>query len=287
MRKILKIGGISIACILVAVGAYLGLLFYPSVLFVNHIHYKNFRVHSDIALAPEQVHRILDNVDAALRTSEINNPTITHDILLGHDNKAFEVVQDIAWWMLSGSRRPVFTYNRAAPPSISQVISFRIPDFERDLLVHPEARFDMGMTHDFIHEAVHTLVTARVGPERLPSLPEWKREGYPEYVASSIRVFSDPSYELSRSVERILAEDLSWMTGVTDDVGSQRLGCQSRSTIQDEAGRWRRTCYYIGRVLVEYLLDIKGLTVDELMGPSVSPTETFQELIAAYRAGQL
>lgn len=287
MRKFLKIAGISIASILIAVGAYVGLLFYPSVLFSHHIDYKNFRVHSEDALDAVRIQQILDDVDAALATSEIYDPAITHNILLGHDNGAFALVQDLAWWLFTQNTRPVFTYNRAAPPSISQIITFRVPDFERDLLVHPEARFDMGMTHDFTHEAVHTLVSAQIGAGGNFSLPEWKREGYPEYVASSVSILSDPDYEFGESVERILAEDLSWMTINERDSSLMRLGCPLRSTIRDEAGHWRLTCYYISRVLVEYLLDVEDLTVHELMRPGISPTETFQDLISAYRSGQL
>ncbi len=260
-------------------------MFYPSVLFSHHAEYKNFFVHSETELELERLQPILDDAAAALATSDINDPTITHDILLGHDNRAFDVVQDVSWWLFSRQRRPVFTYNRAAPPSFSQIITFRVPDFERDLLVHPEARFDMGMTHHFVHEAVHTLVAAQIGLERIPSLPQWKAEGYPEYVASSIRILANPDYELSESVERVLAEDLSWLT--TNDSSSRRLGCPLRSSTRDESGQPRPTCYYISRVLVEYLLDVEGVTVDELMRPGISPIEKLNELISAYRAGKL
>lgn len=282
MRRLLKVAGFSIASLLVVVGLYVGLLLYPSVLFSYHVEYKNFLVHSETELDLERLQPILDDVEAALATSDINDPTITHHILLGHDNRAFDLVQDVAWWLYSRNLRPVFTYNRAAPPFVSQIITFRIPDFERDLLVHPDARFEMSMTHDFVHEAVHTLVTAQVGME---PLPQWKREGYPEYVASSIRILANPDYELSESVERVLTEDLSWLT--TDDASSARLGCPIRSSTQDEAGHPRPTCYYISRVLVEYLLDVEGITVDELMRPGISPRETLSELISAYQSGAL
>jgi hypothetical protein len=63
--------------------------------------------------------------------------------------------------------------------------------------------------------------------------------------------------------------------------------CGTQDLIRDESGNWRLTCYYASRVLVEYLLDVRGLTFDELMSPSVSGPRTYQELIAAYRSGEL
>lgn len=286
MMKIIKVGGIFIVGGAVVIGIYLGLLFYPGVLFAHSIDYKNFSVYYQDEVVPELVYRVLDDVDAALRGSEINDPTLTHSILLGHNNKAFKVVQDIAWRIGPHKGKPL-TYNRAAPPRISQIISFRVPDFEQDLLVHPEVGLDMGMTYDLTHEAMHSVVSAELGVKRAMSLPSWKREGYPEYVAASLHVISDSSYQLSNSVKRMLTTDLSRIMDRGGDLDTKRLGCQSRSTIQDEAGNWRLTCYYISRVLVEYLLDYKDVTVDELMSPRVSGTETFRGLLAAYEAGQL
>ena len=57
--------------------------------------------------------------------------------------------------------------------------------------------------------------------------------------------------------------------------------------LEDEQGRRWNTCYYISRVLVEYLLDVKGLTFEELMHPDVSDTETLAQLFAAHDAEAL
>lgn len=285
MRKFLKISGLSIVALLVVFGAYLGLLHYPGILFAHQVDYKNFRVHSQHALNRGDLELILDEVDAALRTSDIYDSTISHDILFGNNNRTFAIVQDIAWWILIREGRPVFTYNRSYPPHVSQAITFRIPDFGRDLLIHPDARYEMPLTHDLTHEVTHTLVTADIGIQRLPSLPEWKGEGYAEYVASSRRIFSNPSYQLSDSVAKILEENLFSLSD--NDFPSAQQACRARPAIQDEVGNHRRACYYVYRVLVEFLLDFKGISVDELMDPNTSAAATFQELVSAYRAGLL
>jgi hypothetical protein len=38
---------------------------------------------------------------------------------------------------------------------------------------------------------------------------------------------------------------------------------------------------------MEYLLDVRGLTFDQVMSPAISDTDTLKELIAAYPAGGL
>jgi len=64
-------------------------------------------------------------------------------------------------------------------------------------------------------------------------------------------------------------------------------GCIRFGVLDDEEGRRWNTCYYVARVLVEYLLDVKGMTFMELMRSEVTDTGTLEELLAAYDAGNL
>lgn len=286
-RKALKIVGISLLGVAIAIGAYLGLLFYPGVLFAEHLRYKNFEVFSQTELPAEDVRRILDQVEGALLTSPINDPMISHTILFGHDNSAFAVIQDVACSIsFRRSGCPVFTFNRAAPPHVSQVITFRVPDFRQDLLLHPQRGVAFGMSHDLTHEVVHTLVASRVGADRHISIPSWKREGYPEYVAASNRILADPSYNIGASVKRLLTQATPRLSD-SSFLASANFGCGTQGLIQDETGNWRLACYYASRVLVEYLLDVRGLTFDELMSPAVFGPQAYRELIAAYESGEL
>ena len=94
MWKVLKICGFTLGGIVLVVVSYLGILFYPSVLFANHTEYKNFTVHSQVDLG-EGIEAVLDDIEAALATSEINDPSLEHDIFFGHGNAAFRTIQDI------------------------------------------------------------------------------------------------------------------------------------------------------------------------------------------------
>ncbi len=288
MWKVLKIGGATLGGVILLLTAYLGILFYPGVLFANQVTYKNFTVYSQQVLGSD-IQVVLDDIQAALGTSEIYDPALKHSIFFGYGNAPFRAVQDVRWWLLSVTvgLSPALTYNASAPPHFSHVISFRIPDVENDVLLHPERLTPINMTHVLTHEVVHTLLTSRIGLERIPRVPLWKQEGYGDYIAASTNILADPSYRLRESVERILSHDLSWMR---DDEGNflpMRYGCQGLSSIENEAGYPGFTCYYISRVLLEYLFDVKGLSFDEVMIPSIIDTDTFNELIAVFEAGNL
>lgn len=286
MKKFLKVSGFALGGILAVIVLYLGLLFYPSVLFANHVEHKNFTVHSQYEL-DDGIHDILDNIDAAVKTSEIYDATLDHDIFLGHENLAFRMIQGVRWWVISqvAGLGPALTYNASVPPYFNQVISFRIPDIENNALLHPESMRAINMTHVLTHEVVHTLLTSRIGLQRIPRVPVWKQEGYGDYIAASTNIFADPSYNLRESVERILRQDLSWMQDERGNYTPMRYGCQPLSSIVNEAGYPGFTCYYIGRVLLEYLFNVKGLTFDEVMTPDVTDTDTLVELISAYESG--
>jgi hypothetical protein len=114
----------------------------------------------------------------------------------------------------------------------------------------------------------------------------WKAEGYPEYIAMSGSRLR-PGYSLHASIERLLNADLSGLQDARGEFLPMRYDCIGKSYLKDENGNFWHTCYYLSRVLVEYLLDRKGLTFDELAQPSVNESETLRELLGAYRDGEL
>ncbi len=288
MWKILKITGFTLGGVIFVMASYLGILFYPGILFANQVEYKNFTVYSQQDLGGG-IEAILDEIEAALVTSEIYDPSLEHDIFFGYGNTTFRIIQDIRWRLISLviGLSPVLTYNASAPPYFNHVISFRIPDVENNALLHPERLTPINMTHVLTHEVVHTLLTSKIGLQQIPRVPVWKQEGYGDYIAASTNILADPSYSLRESVERILSQDLSWMKNDQGDYTPMRYGCQRLSSIENEEGYPGFTCYYIGRVLLEYLFDVRGMSFDEVMNRGVADTETLYELIAAYESGNL
>ncbi|HEV7609295.1 MAG TPA: hypothetical protein VGO61_18280 [Steroidobacteraceae bacterium] len=117
-------------------------------------------------------------------------------------------------------------------------------------------------------------------------LPMWKAQGYPEYVAMSATRLR-PGYSPNASVTRILHADLAWLRDARGEFSAMRYDCIGKSYLEDENGDFWHTCYYLSRVLVEYLLDEKNLSFAELAKSSVGESETLHELLRAYHAGEL
>ncbi|HEY5567495.1 MAG TPA: hypothetical protein VIM81_09655 [Gammaproteobacteria bacterium] len=222
-------------------------------------------------------------------TSEIYDATLEHDIFFGYGNEAFDAVQgiraQITLWTIGMGRAQ--TYNVSLPPYRSHIITFRIPDFEANALWHPEARERVNLRQTLSHEVVHTLIMSKLGLKRVARTPMWKQEGYGDYVAASTTTFADPAYDIRASVERILRQDLTWMMDEQGNLTPLRYDCLRMSSIRTEEGFVWPTCYYISRVLMEYLLDVKGVTFDEVMSPEITEADTLEELITEYRSGNL
>jgi hypothetical protein len=289
IRKFVKIGGLTIGVVFALFSAYLALLIYPGVLFANSVEYNNLEVYSEDDLSA--VGPILENIDRALTTSEINDPTINHKIFFGHNNAAFKGIQGVRNALLARvvGRGCEASCNISLPPYISHSMTFYLPVIETNSLAHPDgsSRVNQNLSRTLTHEVVHTLMMAELGLQRIARTPMWKQEGYGDYVAASTTILADPNYRIRASVERILDQDLSWLVDETGTFGRVGYGCQRFGVLTDEEGRRWNTCYYITRVMVEYSLDIKGMTFHELMNPGITDTETLAELFAAYENGTL
>lgn len=286
LRKALKIVGFSLGSIFFLFSLYLGLLFYPGVLFANQIEYKNFTVHSDQDLT-NLIEPVLKNVETRLETSAIYDPALKHDIFFGQGNALFTSVQRVRAELLYKAigLPPALTYNASLPPYLSHIVTFRVPDFHNNALVHPHGPDRVDMTHTLTHEVVHSLVNAKLGIQRVTRLPLWKYEGYPEYVAASATRRAS-GYAIRDSVSRVFREDLRWLRDPYGNFTSMRYDCVGRATIHTDNGIWP-TCYLVARILMEYVLDVKGLTFEQAMSPAVTDIDVLNELLAAYNAGRL
>jgi hypothetical protein len=291
MRKVVKISGYSLGGLLALLTAYIAILAYPGVLFAHSVDYANFTVHSDDEIPG--IEPILQKVERAVETSEIYDPALKHDIFFGYGNRSFTLMQDVHSSLVSraigrGSGRAP-TYNVSLPPYVSNIVTFYSPVIESDSLVHPDGsgRVNQSLSRTLAHEVVHTFLMAELGLQRIAHTAMWKQEGYADYVAASATILADPDYRIRESVERILRQDLSWLVDAQGRFDHIRYGCLRYGVLRDEEGRLWNTCYYISRVLVEYVLDHKGMTFQELMSPAIRDGELLTELVAAYEDGTL
>ena len=287
LRKSLKFAGWSLGGVFVLLGIFIALLAFPGFLFAHKLEQGNLTVYSEEVL-DGNVEPVLREIQERLAISEINDPALVHQLFFGDGAKMFGVLQEARLEIIHRTIgvKPSPTYNVSWPPYLSHIVTFDAPDFGQNALRRSAWPHQFDMTHVLTHEVTHSLVSARLGLANVPRLPMWKAEGYPEYVAM-VANRSRPGYSLRASVTRVLASDLSWLRNARGDFEPMRYDCVGKSWLKDENDDSWHTCYYLARVLVEYLLDRKGMTFDQLMQPAVDESETLRELLGAYHAGNL
>ena len=123
------------------------------------------------------------------------------------------------------------------------------------------------MSYLIAHEMIHCLQAKKYGimkfnPFKHPEL--WKLDGYPEYISRQTEL-SGKDYSLTSEIERYVnlekkATDM-WIL-------AEESGCEAPNY------------YYKGRLMMEYLMDIKNLSYDQILKDSLFQKATiFKEMI--------
>jgi hypothetical protein len=118
-----------------------------------------------------------------------------------------------------------------------------------------------NLAHTIAHEVAHQYVAERIGRGLWRRLPHWKREGIPEYLANiaTIRQYSMASL---RSRLDLLNSDRAW---------SATQGWSNRA--------WERIHYEAG-LLVEFLVENQGYTLEDIVADSVTDGNTSAAMLA-------
>ncbi len=90
------------------------------------------------------------------------------------------------------------------------------------------------------HEIIHSFVYNKLGSIEASSLPGWKQEGYGEYGANILPKRNDTTYRFKDRVD--LYKDSSFWNG-------------NKFAFE----------YYEAEILVEFLIDVKKMTFEQLM----------------------
>jgi hypothetical protein len=287
LRKVLRIGTRLFASLLTILAALTVLLLFPGFMFAHETRIANLTLYSDSALS-KQFEPVLREIHERISASAIDNPGTEHRIFIGHDKVFFRFVQNARARLVERTLgvKPSLTYNASWPPTISHVVTFRIPDLVHGKLVSGTWPPTQDMVYLLTHEVTHSLVSERLGLQRAAGLPLWKAEGYPDYVAAT-PIRRATNYSLRDSMTRLLRTDLTSMLDTAGDLRPQHYDCIGRSYVSIETGDYWNTCYYLSRLLIEFQLDRKGLSFERLMEPTVTDTDTWRELRGAYESGTL
>jgi hypothetical protein len=170
-RKILlKIG----AAILGMVALILLLLSVPQPFFTTSVNAKNLKLYSDQPFAPTAGQHVLELAEARLATSPIYFAEQNHHVFICNTR-----------WR----QRIFFNYQYGAGGvnwyPITTNVFLRDSIIEENCLIGPKGSRVPGertLAYFIAHEITHSLTGQAVGGIAYHRLPQWKREGYADYV---------------------------------------------------------------------------------------------------------
>lgn len=255
MKKIFKIiFKITFLAFLTGIVTIVVILLFPQRLFANKMHYKEFTVCSNNKI-DDSIKIILDNAMNLVKKSELYDSKYNYNIILCN-NSFYNKIDDKL--LGAGPTARATINNVVIKVRIDPETNLAFPTFQKPC--------EVNLTELIAHEMTHCLQANKYGllkfnPFKHPEF--WKLEGYPEYISKQ-REFSSKNYSLTSDIERYVALE-SKATGIW--ISAQEGGCEVPYY------------YYKGKLMMEYLIDVKHLSYDQILKDTVSESTVYQDMI--------
>ena len=237
---------------IVFISGLVTLIFYPQSLFAHQYEHKQFGVYynSDSVVHSDSFKVILDNAYDLIMKSELHNPKYKYRVFLAYDN-IFNRIEGLQGGDVIARATAGNIVVKVKPDIIDNVISI--------------GNSRINLTEALAHEMVHVLQADRYGLYNFSPLkhpPMWKLEGYPEFVARN-KIISSSDYSLGKEIKRFISTDKN-IRGHTFEIVE---------------GHYAPTYYFKGRIMVEYLMNIKGMTYHEILKDGRTEDDIFDEMV--------
>lgn len=234
MKQSLKKWTIRItSTIVLMAGILIGIILNPSLLYANKSEVEGFIVYHNEALKPEMGKRLVA-VREMLEDSDFYNPEFKLKICL-NDEALYPKLMGMV-------RKPAFGWGFLDIVVLQGVADYKMNTIELN-------GYKWNLEQLFAHEAIHCYQYDKLGlwnSKPLMNHPNWKWEGYPEYVSRK----NDDQIDLRVNIERLIEQNKedpdSWAISFADHTISS-------------------VDYYKDWLLVMYCLDIEQLSYDELL----------------------
>lgn len=252
-KKIKRVLYSAFITILVFILGLATIILYPQPLFANKVQHRQFKVYSNDNIGNE-IKPILDNALSLVEKSELYGSSFKVDVFLAY-NTFFNKIDD-----------KVFGRGPTAK-AIDNNLVFKVRVDINKNLVYPtfhkpcEADFTYLIAHEMMHcLQAHKYGILKFNPFKHPEM--WKLEGYPEYVAR--QKFSESTANLKKEIKRFI-ELKRKQTDIWISV--------------EEGGCLVPEYYYKGRLMTEYLMNVRNLTYDQILNDKRSEEEIYSEMI--------
>jgi len=252
-RKLRRIFKRTLWALFIVIAALVLTILFPQLLFANKVKYKKFMACSNYKISDE-IKVVLDKAMSLVEKSELYDSGYHYNIILCH-NTFYNKIDDL---LGSGQAARARLHNVIVKVKIDPKSDLAFATFPKECQVN--------LTYLLAHEMIHCLQTKKYGIVKFNpfSHPEfWKLDGYPEYISRKSQLLAK-DYSLVKEIERYIELENKAGDGwiLTPDGGCEFPGY-----------------YYKGRLMMEYLIDIKRLTYDQILKDTVSESTIFKEMI--------
>lgn len=243
----------SLLALLALLTLYVGLLTFPSPLFAHSTTHGGFRLYSDEPI-PAEMAGVLDELSRRLAGMEHPPPRASQRIYLCHAPRRYAFFAFLT---------------RMSPQSLAIGLSVANESFvsvtrvRRFALINQgrirHSRFEGNLAEVVAHEIAHFNSIHAIGLRAHMAQPVWKSEGWAEYQANLAAIRADEGYDLRGRIA-LLLDDGFWSTGR----GAARNMWESQ-------------------LLVEYLGEVEGYLLTDLVRDEVTLSATRDAMIGWYR----
>jgi len=241
--------------LLVLFGFQFTLLAFPQLLFAGKTEIGTVALFHD-GLAEEQARRLATDIDRRLQGSRFHDSTRRDRLFVFRNRNSYELYRKLTFSKVvpSGFNLPILGNSYVCEAVVAELgdATGGQPRF---------SIWDGDVAHIAAHEIGHQYIADRIGAGRWRRLPHWKQEGLPEYIANIGDIRADPSLSLASRIE-ILQDDALW----------------SRAPAGRRPG-WDRV-HYEAELLVEFLLDVEGQSLEQLISDRVTKDDTYSAMIS-------
>lgn len=249
-RKILKWSAWAFGTLIVMLGLYVSVFFFPYPLFPHHMEIDGFSVYSDREI-PDSFKVVLKDVQRRVEAMPLFRADALPRIFVCNSKPRFEFLVKLAGKHRTGQGLLISVAGNAffSEQGIEAVA-------RRSRTPPTRSRLEGSWSAAIAHEVAHHLIFTEIGFLEARHIPVWKSEGYADYSANLAECPPDPSKEIHNRVA-VLLDDSAW---------------QGFSAVIDRRHfRWQ--------VMVEYLCEVKELDLTRLLSENVTETGTWAELI--------
>lgn len=231
-----------------------GVLLFPRPLFAHKLHYKEFTVCSGTRVDPV-IKQVLEGAKMLTQHSELYDPDYHFNIILAY-HTFYNKIDD-----------KFMGFGPAARARLNNVI-LKIKIDPQQNLAYPTfpTECQTNLAELIAHEMLHCLQAEKYGLKKFNPYnhpPFWKLEGYPEYISKQSK-WSAINYNLVSEIERYIA--------LTDKSNSIWI-------VEEEKGCEAPHYYFKGRLMTEYLMNVRRWTYDRILKDTASEDAVFSEMI--------